>query len=304
MAYVIVIEVPKGGSGKTTTAANLATYLLTQGLRVAGIDADGQASWSHLNRLYPKKGRPTLYTALKELIETYEANLPIYTCPNGLAFVPAAGSLHQMEAELSSVERREYILQQLLSPILDDYDIIIIDGPPAINSWTNNLLVVADAVIIPCQVEPLGLAGAGAMLEHLQRIYKRKLLEKDLVVGGALLTMMDSRTVLHRSMADIARAELGKHIKLFDNHIERSIQFPEAQFYGKSIEVYSPGSKGALAYQAVAEQVLAGTRQTLISQLRVPLGFADSLLQAATAAEEDAEHPEGLDLPLKLVHVA
>jgi len=303
MPYIIVIEVPKGGAGKTTTAINLSTYLLAMGLRVLGVDADGQASWSHLQGLFPKKGRPTLHTAIKQMVDTYEARLPIYSCPNGLKFIPASGALHQVEAELAHVERREYILQQLLTPVLDRFDVIIIDGPPAINSWTNNLLVVADGVIIPCQVEPLGIAGAGAMLEHLQRVYKRKLLEKDLVVAGGLLTMMDSRTVLHRSMANIAQSELGAHIQFFDAHIERSIQFPEAQFFRQSIDAYQPGGKGAIAYKAVAEQVMSGACQTPVSTLRVPLGFADSLLQAATAAEE-TENPDGVDLPLEEVLVA
>jgi chromosome partitioning protein len=303
MAYIIVIEVPKGGAGKTTTAINLSTYLIGAGLKVLGVDADGQASWSHLQGLFPKKGRPTLHTALKQLVDTYEAKLPIYSCPNGLKFIPASSGLHQVEAELAHVERREYILQQLLSPVLDRYDVIIIDGPPAINSWTNNLLVVADGVIIPTQVEPLGIAGAGAMLEHLQRIYKRKLLEKDLVVAGGLLTMMDSRTVLHRSMARIAQSELGQHIQFFGAHIERSIQFPEAQFYKQSIETYSAGSKGAAAYKALAEQVMSGACQTPVSKLRIPVGYADSLLQAATAAEE-SEDADGVDLPLEEVLVA
>jgi chromosome partitioning protein len=302
MPYIIAIEVPKGGAGKTTTAINLSTYLLAAGLRVLGVDADGQASWSHLQGLFPKKGRPTLHTAIKQLVDTYEARLPIYSCPNGLKFIPASSALHQVEAELAHVERREYILQQLLAPVLDRFDVIVIDGPPAINSWTNNLLVVADGVIIPTQVEPLGIAGAGAMLEHLMRICRRKLLEKDLVVCGGLLTMMDSRTVLHRSMAAIARSELGAHIKFFESHIERSIQFPEAQFYKQSIEAYSPGGKGAVAYKALAEQVLAGTCQTPVVSLRVPVGFADNLLQAATAAEE-MEHADGVDLPLEEVYV-
>src|SRR5260370_11240021 len=302
MARVYVVEVPKGGSAKTTTAQNLASYYAKQGKRTLGIDIDGQASWSQLQGLFPRARRPTLYTALKQLIESFEARLPIYKTPSGLHFIPASSMLHQVVSELSNVERREYVLKQLLAPVMDRYDVIIIDTPPSLNPWTNNALVVADAIIIPTQVEPLGIASAGMMLEHLQKIRKRGLLEKDLMVSGAILTMMDSRTVLHRDMATIATQELGTYIHFFDTRIERSIQFPEAQFLRQSIEAYSPRGKGATAYGALAEEIWAGTHQVRVEDLEIPVGFADSLLQAATAAE-DQDSDEEVAIPWEEVDV-
>src|SRR6266516_1715861 len=140
------------------------------------------------------------------------------------------------------------------------------------------------------------------MLEHLQRIRKRGVLEKDPVIAGALLTMMDPRTVLHRDMAEIAQEHLGAHIHFFQTRIERSIQIAEAQFYGKSMEAYNPKGKGAIAYAALAEEIMAGNHQVRVSTLNVPAGFADSLLQVATAVEEQVEDG-GAEFTLEEVHI-
>jgi chromosome partitioning protein len=288
-AKVIFIGLPKGGTGKTTTAENLAKRFVKMNLRVLGIDADGQASWSQLQGLFPRKDRPTIYTAIKGYIDHYETRLPLYKLPSGLYFVPSTTALHQLPTELTNVERREYVLSHLLAAVSDRFDVIVIDTPPAVNNtWTNNIYAVADAAVMTVQVEPLAISQGGHMLEQLQRLYKIGLLKPDLMISGAVLTMMDSRTVLHRNLADIAREELGAHIKFFDTRIERSIQFPEAQFYGQPIEAYSPGGKGAIAYEALAQEVWAGARQVRVADLKVPAGFGDHLLEAASAAEGDA----------------
>ncbi|MGH2496549.1 MAG: ParA family protein [Ktedonobacteraceae bacterium] len=285
-ARVLYIGGSKGGTGKTTTAQNLADKFMTMGKRVLGIDGDGSASWSHLNGLFPKKGRPNLYTAISQLTSSFEARLPIYHLPSGLHFIPSSSALHKVVVDIASVDRREYVLQQLLAPVLDRYDIIIIDCPPALNSWTTNIFAVSGEGIITVQIEPLGIASAGAVLEYLQGLQKRGVLEHDLKLSGALITMIDSRTLLHREMANVAQKELGKHINFFATRIERTIQFPEAQYFGQAITTYNPDSKGSAAYQALAQEVLAGTCQSRVSDLRVPAGFADQLLLSASSVEE------------------
>ncbi|GHO51443.1 ParA family protein [Ktedonospora formicarum] len=279
----------KGGTGKTTTAQNLASAFVAAGYRVLGVDGDGQASWSHLNGLFPRQGRPNIYSALKQLIEQYETKVGIYHLPSGLDFIPSSSGLHKIVSDLASVERSEYLLQQLLTPLKGRYDLIIIDCPPALNAWTNNIFMACDDGIITIQLEPLGIASAGETLEYLQGLRKRGLfMHHDLKLSGGLITMMDSRTAIHRNLAEVAQEQLGQHMSIFSTRIERTIQFPEAQYFGLPIDLYNKDSKGTAAYAALAEEVLAGTSLRSVSGLQVPARFADSLLQAASSIEEQA----------------
>lgn len=286
-ARVIFIGGGKGGTGKTTTAQNLASALKASGLKVLGVDGDGQASWSHLNGLFPRKGRPNIFTAVKQLIENFEATLAVYHLSSGLDFIPSSAALHKIVSDLAGVERSEYLLQQLLTPLLERYDIIIIDCPPALHAWTNNIFMASNDGIITVQLEPLGIASAGETLEYLLALRKRGLFKShDLKITGGLITMIDLRTSIHRNLADIAQEKLGAHINFFNTRIERTIQFPEAQYFGLPIDLYTKDSKGAAAYKALAEEVLSGTGLSHISQLNVPAGFADSLLLEASSIEE------------------
>jgi chromosome partitioning protein len=310
-ADVLSIGGSKGGTGKTTTAQNLsvkykpvhieqlpdmqlraehkqllAAQYQAQGKRVLGIDADGQGSWSHLNGLFPKKGRPNLYTALSKFLVSFEAKIPIYHLPSGLHFIPSSSALHKIIIDLIHADRREYILRQFLAPLLDRYDIIIIDCPPALNLWTTNIFVASTEIIITVQIEPLGIASAGEMLEYLQGLQKRGVFDHDLRIAGALMTMIDPRTVLHRELAKVAEQELGKHMRFFETRIERTIQFPESQYFGQTIQDYNAESKGSTAYQALADEVLSKKRQVRVADLKVPAGFADQLIIEVSSVEE------------------
>jgi len=286
-ARIVFIGGGKGGTGKTTTAQNLASALLADGLRVLGVDGDGQASWSHLNGLFPRKGRPNIFTAVKGLIENFEAKVAIYHLPTGLDFIPSSAALHKIVSDLASVERSEYLLQQLLMPLSDRYDIIIIDCPPALHAWTNNIFMAADEGIVTVQLEPLGIASAGETLEYLQALRKRGLFQAhDLKISGGLITMMDARTSIHRTLAGVAEEKLGMHINFFRTRIERTIQFPEAQYFGMPIDLYNKDSKGTAAYKALAQEFLSKASLSSVSNLNVPAGFADSLLIDASSIEE------------------
>jgi chromosome partitioning protein len=302
-ARVIFVGGAKGGTGKTTTGQNLASALLAKGLKVLGVDGDGQASWSHLNGLFPKKGRPNIFTAIKQLIENFEATLAIYHLPSGLDFIPSSAGLHKIVSDLAGVERSEYLLQQLLAPVLDRYDIIIIDCPPALHAWTNNIFMAANDGIVTVQLEPLGIASAGETLEYLQALRKRGLFQShDLKITGGLITMMDTRTSIHRSLADVAQEKLGAHINFFTTRIERTIQFPESQYFGLPIDIYNKDSKGTAAYEALAEEILAGTSLISVSSLNVPAGFADSLLLDASSIEEQVGE-DGAEISWEEVNV-
>lgn len=302
-ARIVFIGGGKGGTGKTTTAQNLASALLADGLRVLGVDGDGQASWSHLNGLFPRKGRPNIFTAVKGLIENFEAKVAIYHLPTSLDFIPSSAALHKIVSDLASVERSEYLLQQLLMPLSDRYDIIIIDCPPALHAWTNNIFMAADEGIVTVQLEPLGIASAGETLEYLQSLRKRGLFQAhDLKISGGLITMMDARTSIHRTLAGVAEEKLGMHINFFRTRIERTIQFPEAQYFGMPIDLYNKDSKGTAAYKALAQEFLSKASLSSVSNLNVPAGFADSLLIDASSIEEQVGE-DGTEITWEEVNV-
>jgi chromosome partitioning protein len=302
-ARIMFIGGGKGGTGKTTTAQNLSSAFLDKGFKVLGVDGDGQASWSHLNGLFPRKGRPNIYTAVKGLIDDFAATIPLYHLPSGLDFLPSSAALHKIVGDLASVERSEYLLQQILTPLSDRYDFIIIDCPPALHAWTNNIFMAADDGMITVQLEPLGIASAGETLEYIQALRKRGLFQHhDLQISGGLITMMDSRTSIHRSLAEVAEGKLGAYISFFKTRIERTIQFAESQYFGLPITLYNKDSKGTVAYQALAEEVLARTSMRSVSSLTVPPGFADSLLLDASSIEEQTGE-DGTDIKWEEVHV-
>jgi chromosome partitioning protein len=114
--------------------------------------------------------------------------------------------------------------------------------------------------------------------------------------------MMDARTSIHRNLADVALEKLGAHIHFFNTRIERTIQFPEAQYFGMPIDLYNKDSKGTAAYQALAEELLAGTSMKSVSQLHVPAGFADSLLLDASSIEEQVGE-DGAEMAWEEIHV-
>lgn len=303
VAQIEFIGGGKGGTGKTTTAQNLAAAFLAKGLKVLGVDGDGQASWSHLNGLFPRKGRPNLYTAIKGLIDNFEATVAIYHLPSGLDFIPSSAALHKIVSDLASVERSEYLLQQLLAPLVDRYDMILIDCPPALHAWTNNIFMASNGGIVTVQLEPLGIASAGETLEYLQALRKRGLFtQHDLKITGGLITMMDARTSIHRTLADVAQEKLGAHMHFFATRIERTIQFPESQYFGQPIDLYNKDSKGTAAYKALAQEVLLRANPSSVSALNVPAGFADNLLIAASSIEEQVAE-DGTEITWEEVNV-
>src|SRR5436305_5848101 len=220
MARIYAVVVPKGGSGKTTTAQNLGMEFARKGERVLFVDSDPQANLSAILGYRHKRGQPTLYSAIRQFAESYETRLPLYQMPSGVWLIAASMALNKANDELANVPRREFVFQRLLEPLLNRFDRMIIDTLPYLGVLVNNALAVSHEVIVPVQAEPLGIASAGMLLQHLQDMYKARLVE-DLQIAGGLITMVDKRTVLNTQMADLARSELGPHIGFFTTQIER-----------------------------------------------------------------------------------
>lgn len=251
MALILSVVNQKGGVGKTTTAVNLGAYLARQGKFVLLVDLDPQCNaTSNLGQTHEtlEKG---VYEAITGQADFRDIIVP--TTIDGYRLAPATKDLAGASVELVNVERREYKLADALMSVRHDYDFIIIDSAPSLGLLTVNGLVAADQVLIPVQAEYFALEGLSALMKTIELV--REHVKPDLSVLGAVITMFDGRNRLSNEVM----AELYKYFpnKIFRSAIPRNIRLAEAPSYGKTIVDYDPGSKGAKAYERLAEEVMA-----------------------------------------------
>ena len=240
--------------GKTTTAINLATYLAAAGRRVLLVDMDPQANTSSGIGVLKNVRKQTIYDLLVQDDEDatiFDTIVP--TQRRELVVAPCTVDLAAAEVELVGELAREQRLRQVLEPIRNRCDYIIIDCPPSLGLLTINALVAADGLLIPIQCEYLALEGLSQLLNTVN-IVKNKL-NPDLYIAGVVLTMFDPRT---RLAGDIVR-EVRNHFpqEVFQTIINRNVRLSEAPSFGQSILDYDPTSPGGLAYRALAEEVMA-----------------------------------------------
>jgi len=250
MGKIISIVNQKGGVGKTTTAINLGAYLAYLGQHVLLIDIDPQANATSGMGIDHRDLEYGIYEALI-------GHKPIYeiikrTLQDKFKVAPATISLAGAGIEMVSMPEREYVLLKLVTGIKDEYDYIIIDGPPSLGLLTINSLVAADEVLIPIQSEYFALEGLGQLLDTIALVQNN--LKPELGIMGAVITMYDTRNRLSRSVMN----ELYQYFpnKVFRSVIPRSVRLAEAPSYGRSILHYDPKSRGGRAYEKLAREIL------------------------------------------------
>jgi chromosome partitioning protein len=247
--YTLVNQ--KGGVGKTTTTINLGAYLAQLGQRVLVVDLDPQANATSCLGVDKLGVQGGTYEALLG-----DANIASYVLLNErlkLSLLPSSPSLAGAEVELVDELAREMRLRKAIAPLASKFDYVLIDCPPSLGLLTvNGLMAAMDGVIVPVQCEYLALEGLGQLTQTIERV--RSLLFPELNVRGVVLTMFDSRT----NLANDVVAEVGKHFpnQVFRSVIPRSIRLAEAPSYGLPISAYAPTSVGAVAYEALARELL------------------------------------------------
>ncbi|MDR2679006.1 MAG: ParA family protein [Zoogloeaceae bacterium] len=248
MMKIIAITNQKGGVGKTTTAVNLAASLAQRERRVLLIDLDPQGNATTGAGVFKREALPTVYQMLLGNVRLAEV---VLTTTFGFDLLPANRELAGAEVEVVELSRREFRLAEALKGA--DYDFVLIDCPPALNMLTLNGLVAADCALIPMQCEYYALEGLSDLVETLKKVRAR--LNPRLEIEGLLRTMYNPQSTLTQQVSSELERHFGK--KVYQTLIPRNVRLAEAPSYGKPALFFDRTSRGAQAYLALAEEILA-----------------------------------------------
>lgn len=256
MSKVIVIGSQKGGVGKTTTTLNLAYSLCSMGKKVLAIDLDSQANLSTCYGIENTKDLEyTIGHLLMAQIEEEEPEeLELYIqSKDGVDFIPSSIYLSAVEAKLRTEMGAERMLAQVLAPIRDRYDYVLVDTAPSLGMFTVNALATADEVVITVNPQLLAMMGLQDFIRTVKKVRSR--LNDRLQIAGILLTMCDARTNLCKVITEQLTDTFDGQIRIFKSIIPNTVKVGESIYYSEPLREYAPENKACKAYRNLAEEV-------------------------------------------------
>lgn len=251
MSRIIAVANQKGGVGKTTTTINLSACLAEKGQKVLTIDIDPQGNTSSGLGIDKNEVENTVYQliigdcSIEECIQR--------DIIENLSIIPSNVNLTGAEIELIGIEEKEFILKKNINIIKNNYDFIIIDCPPSLNTLTVNAMTTANTVLVPIQCEYYALEGLTQLIHTINLVKKR--LNPDLEIEGVVFTMYDARTNLSLQVVENVKCNLEQTI--YKSIIPRNVRLAEAPSHGLPINLYDGKSAGAEAYRDLADEVIA-----------------------------------------------
>lgn len=248
VARIVAVANQKGGVAKTTTVHALGYALAERSRRVLMVDLDPQACLTYSAGVDPDSLDSSVHDVFVRKAKVADVRRRVAGV-EGLDLLPASIDLAGSEVHLLTRTGREQVLERALRPVIDDYDVVLIDCPPSLGVLTINGLTAAREVLVPLQCEALSHRGVGQLLETIDDV--RTFANPDLRVLGVVATMFDGRTLHSRAVLEAVGELYG--LAVIGPPVRKSIRFAEAPAQGKSIIQHSPGSPGAEAYRAIAE---------------------------------------------------
>lgn len=257
MAEIIAVGNQKGGVGKTSTTLNLAYSLMELGKRVLMIDFDSQANLTTCvgidrpNEIETNIAHLMMFKMEDEEIPEKESYIQSI---GGVDIIPSSIYLSVVDANLKLEMGSERLLSEILDPLREDYDYIIIDTAPSLGSLTVNALCASDSVLITVNPQLLAMMGLQDFLKTTRKVQKR--INPKLKIKGILLTMCDSRTNLSKILSEQVNEAYNDVVNIYETQIPMTVKVGEAIYYSKSVAEYCPTSTASIAYKDFTKEMI------------------------------------------------